>query len=65
MSRVAETCKFPHVTFFLNGMRHSGAPSVEVPSIAEDRIPQQPEMSLAPLTQTICRLMQSPWKKSR
>ncbi len=60
MSRVAESCKFPHVTYFLNGMQEIDATSVEVPTIAEDRIAHQPEMSLSSLTQAVCDLMEAP-----
>jgi 2,3-bisphosphoglycerate-independent phosphoglycerate mutase len=46
-SRIAETCKFPHVTYFMNGMRddlHKAA--FEIPSIPEERIATQPKMCL-------------------
>lgn len=46
-TRIAETCKFPHVTYFMNGMRddlHKTA--FEIPSIPEDEIAMRPKMSL-------------------
>ncbi|RZI44843.1 hypothetical protein EGT07_05400 [Herbaspirillum sp. HC18] len=46
-TRIAETCKFPHVTYFMNGMRddmHKTA--FEIPSIPEGQIVRQPKMRL-------------------
>jgi 2,3-bisphosphoglycerate-independent phosphoglycerate mutase len=60
LSRAAETCKFPHVTFFMNGMREENDKAIEVPSIPEARIPMQPEMSLAELTRVTCALLEDP-----
>jgi len=57
-TRVAESCKFPHVTFFMNGMRDDvHGQAVEIPSIAERLIPEQPEMGLADLQKHIGQLL--------
>jgi 2,3-bisphosphoglycerate-independent phosphoglycerate mutase len=44
--RIAEQCKFPHVTYFFNGFNETlGEESICIPSIPEDQIAAQPEMS--------------------
>jgi len=49
-TRVAERCKFPHVTHFINGLRDDvPGLAIEIPSIPEVEIPHQPQMSLAAL----------------
>ncbi len=57
-TRVAESCKFPHVTFFMNGMRddtHKNA--IEIISIPEDQIAKQPRMKLDELQACIEKLL--------
>lgn len=44
--RIAESCKFPHVTFFMNGLQDAEDECIEIPSIPEDQIPSNPVMSL-------------------
>ncbi len=46
--RIAETCKFPHVTFFLNGLNKGlETRSICLPSVADAEIPNHPEMACA------------------
>lgn len=57
--RVAEQCKFPHVTFFLNGFRDTyGEEAICVPTIADDRIVREPQMSIEELTGAILRVLE-------
>ena len=53
-SRIAEKCKFPHVTFFYNGF-DAGAEGEGhcIPSIAEHEIAAKPEMAIDAVTETI------------
>jgi 2,3-bisphosphoglycerate-independent phosphoglycerate mutase len=52
--RIAETCKFPHVTFFLNGLNEAlEGRTVCVPSVADAEIAQHPEMSCAAVTDAV------------
>jgi 2,3-bisphosphoglycerate-independent phosphoglycerate mutase len=45
--RIAEDCKFPHVTWFVNGLRtFDDTPTIRIPSIPESDIAHHPEMSL-------------------
>lgn len=44
--RIAESCKFPHVTFFINGLQEVGDEAIEIPSIPESEIRHNPAMSL-------------------
>ncbi len=60
LHRLAESCKYPHVTFFLDGMRETGAPAVEVPSIPESEIAAHPAMSLHALVDGIAARMADP-----
>lgn len=63
--RVAEHCKFPHVTFFLNGFHQNlGEEAICVPTIPEARIGEQPEMSIAELTSTIAASLARPEVKA-
>jgi len=59
-ARIAEKCKFPHVTFFLNGF-DAGAEGEGhcIPSIPEGEIPAKPEMSLAEVTDEIVKHLES------
>lgn len=59
--RVAETEKYAHVTFFLNGGRESpfaGEERVMIPSPNVATYDLQPEMSATQVTQTICTAME-------
>lgn len=60
LHRLAESCKYPHVTFFLDGMRKTDAPAVEVPSIPESEIAAHPEMSLHEVVDEIIARMADP-----
>jgi 2,3-bisphosphoglycerate-independent phosphoglycerate mutase len=65
LRRVAEQCKFPHVTFFLNGFHDSlGEEAVCIPSIPEARIPETPEMSLESLTQAVLEGLRRPGERA-
>jgi 2,3-bisphosphoglycerate-independent phosphoglycerate mutase len=56
--RVAEQCKFPHVTFFFNGFNETlGEETVCVPSIPEAEIPVRPEMSAREVTAATLEVM--------
>ena len=63
--RIAEKCKFPHVTFFLNGF-DSGAEGQGfcIPSIPEADIPAQPEMSLEEVTEEILKHLEGGQKRA-
>jgi 2,3-bisphosphoglycerate-independent phosphoglycerate mutase len=57
--RIAEKCKFPHVTFFFNGFDAGvEGTGICVPSIPEGEIPDKPEMSLPEVTDEIVRAME-------
>lgn len=57
-TRVAETCKFPHVTYFMNGMRDDAhKTAIEIPSIPEDQIAKQPKMRLDDLQASVEELL--------
>jgi 2,3-bisphosphoglycerate-independent phosphoglycerate mutase len=59
-TRVAEACKFPHVTHFMNGMRdHPYMKAIEIPSIPDDQIPRQPKMRLDELQACVEKLLSS------
>ena len=63
--RVAENCKFPHVTFFLNGFHENlGEEAICIPTIPEARIGEQPEMSIGELTRTITQSLARPEVKA-
>jgi len=59
--RIAEKCKFPHVTYFLNGF-DAGAEGAGtcLDSIPEAEIPARPEMSAAAVTDEILRALADP-----
>ncbi len=45
--RIAEDCKFPHVTSFFNGLNETiASQSLSIPTPAEADLPQKPEMSV-------------------
>jgi 2,3-bisphosphoglycerate-independent phosphoglycerate mutase len=52
--RIAETCKFPHVTFFLNGLNDGlEGQMICVPSVPEAEIARHPEMSAAAIADAV------------
>lgn len=59
--RIAETCKFPHVTFFLNGLNKGlESRAICLPSVADAEIPQHPEMACAAIADAaVTALMES------
>jgi 2,3-bisphosphoglycerate-independent phosphoglycerate mutase len=63
--RIAEKCKFPHVTFFLNGF-DAGAEGrgICLDSIPEAEIPCRPEMSAAAVTDEIVRALGDPTQRA-
>jgi len=64
-TRVAERCKFPHVTHFINGLRDDvPGLAIEIPSIREDEIPHQPHMSLAKLQSCVERRLAAPEERA-
>lgn len=64
-ARIAEKCKFPHVTFFLNGF-DAGAEGqgLCLDSIPEAEIPSKPEMSAAAVTDAIVAEMARPDRRA-
>lgn len=59
-TRVAESCKFSHVTYFLNGMNdRPEMTAIEIPSIPDDQIPRQPKMRLDELQARVEELLGS------
>ncbi len=49
-TRLSEQCKFPHITYFINGMQEDkNSHCIEILTIADDKIKGQPEMSLPQL----------------
>lgn len=58
--RIAEKCKFPHVTFFFNGFDAAAeGDGTCIPSIHEKEIPAHPEMSAREVTDTILAALAS------
>ncbi len=53
--RIAEECKFPHVTWFINGLRELPAdtPAECIPSVPESGIAVRPEMSIEALCESV------------
>jgi len=63
--RVAEKCKFPHVTFFLNGFDAAAeGQGLCLDSIPEAEIPARPEMSAAAVTTEIVRALADPARRA-
>jgi 2,3-bisphosphoglycerate-independent phosphoglycerate mutase len=59
--RIAEKCKFPHVTFFFNGFDAGlEGDGICIPSILESEIPGQPAMSLPEVVEEILRHLGDP-----
>lgn len=63
--RIAEKCKFPHVTFFLNGF-DAGVEGrgICLDSIPEAEIPAKPEMSAAAVTDEIVKTLADPAQRA-
>lgn len=52
--RISESCKFPHVTYFINGMKPSlNASTTEIETISDEKLTAQPEMSLFELADNL------------
>jgi len=59
--RIAEKCKFPHVTFFLNGFDAGlEGEGVCIHSIPESEIPDRPEMSLPEVSERVVESLSDP-----
>ncbi|MEE2664053.1 MAG: hypothetical protein VX681_08045 [Myxococcota bacterium] len=64
-ARVAEQCKFPHVTYFFNGFNKSlGEEAVCLPSISESAIADNPEMSAREVTGVVLKLLAEPGRRA-
>ena len=63
--RVAEKCKFPHVTHFFNGL-DAGCEGEGccLPTIADDRIPHEPQMSTEAITDTLIAALADPARRA-
>jgi len=60
-TRIAEKCKFPHVTFFLNGFdAGTEGRGICLDSIPEAEIPVRPEMSAEAITAEVERALADP-----
>jgi 2,3-bisphosphoglycerate-independent phosphoglycerate mutase len=63
--RIAEKCKFPHVTHFFNGFdAGTEGEGVCIHSIPEDQIRSNPRMSADEITAGIVRAMQAPSRRA-
>lgn len=51
--RISEACKFPHVTWFINGRRNMSETAIKIQSIPESEIRFRPEMSLHALVDAV------------
>lgn len=62
--RIAEKCKFPHVTFFFNGFDAGlEGDGICIPSIAESEIKNKPEMSIREVVDEIVRHLNEPRRR--
>ena len=62
--RIAEKCKFPHVTFFFNGFDAGvEGDGVCIPSLPEAEIRAHPEMSASRITDAIVEALRSPGER--
>ncbi|MGE3174430.1 MAG: hypothetical protein AB7O97_17500 [Planctomycetota bacterium] len=63
--RVAEKCKFPHVTHFLNGL-DAGCEGEGccLPTVADDEIARQPAMSTAQITDALVQAIADPQRRA-
>jgi 2,3-bisphosphoglycerate-independent phosphoglycerate mutase len=59
--RIAEVCKFPHVTRFINGLNDGleGVP-IRIDSIPDTALPEHPEMSIDKMVQEIAATVRTP-----
>jgi len=63
--RIAEKCKFPHVTFFLNGFDAAAeGRGICLDSIPEAEIPAKPEMSATAVTDAIVDALADPAQRA-
>jgi 2,3-bisphosphoglycerate-independent phosphoglycerate mutase len=59
--RISEQCKFPHVTYFLNGFNPDlGEKAICLPSIPESSIKDHPEMSIQEVVEAIITALKEP-----
>ncbi|HIP82938.1 MAG TPA: hypothetical protein EYH19_05110 [Desulfocapsa sulfexigens] len=57
-TRLSEQCKFPHITYFINGMQADDtAKGIEVPTIPDDEILGNPLMSIVQLESEMRKIM--------
>ena len=64
-ARVAEQCKFPHVTYFFNGFNETlGEDTICLPSVPEASIGDRPEMSARAVTDAVLRLLEEPDRRA-
>lgn len=57
-TRLSEQCKFPHITYFINGMQSDeSAKGVEVPTIPDAEILGNPLMSITQLSSEMKKIM--------
>ena len=62
--RIAEKCKFPHVTFFLNGFDAGlEGEGICIPSIPEAEICEKPEMSLEGICDEVVKALRDPARR--
>lgn len=63
--RIAEQCKFPHVTYFFNGFHADlGEDRVCIDSVAESDIADHPEMSAEEITDAILAALDEPGRRA-
>ncbi len=59
-TRLSEQCKFPHVTYFINGLQaDESARGIEIPTIPDDEILGNPLMSIKQLGEEIGKAMEN------
>lgn len=64
-TRIAEDCKFPHVTRFMNGLREwPQAPTIRIPSVPEPEIARYPQMSIDALCEAVLEQLHHPEKQA-
>lgn len=58
-TRLSEQCKFPHVTYFINGMQEDdSARGIEIPTIPDAEILGNPLMSITQLGEEVLKVME-------
>jgi 2,3-bisphosphoglycerate-independent phosphoglycerate mutase len=63
--RIAEQCKFPHVTYFFNGFNESlGEDRICIDSVPEENIPDNPAMSVTEITDAILEAINRPDRRA-